>query len=166
MKKYTMSNKRHDNVRKQPAIKRHTIITLRIKVEVDNKVLLIACKISGSKKKKEGFTNTFHEVNVKPGGVWWFTMHGPDNMNFPNLILFKEVVRPERLVYEHGSGEDDDPNKFNVVIIFEDQGNKTKLTMRSVFPTVAIRDMVIREYGAIEGGNQTLDRLEQELVKM
>jgi uncharacterized protein YndB with AHSA1/START domain len=37
-----------------------------------------------------GFTNTFHEVNIKPGDVWRFTLHGPDN--FPNLILFKEVL--------------------------------------------------------------------------
>jgi hypothetical protein len=38
--------------------------------------------------------------------------------------------------------------------------------MRSIFATAAARDMVIREYRAIEGGNQTIDRLEQELAKM
>ena len=24
-----------------------------------------------------GFTNTFHEFDLKPGGVWRFVMHGP-----------------------------------------------------------------------------------------
>jgi uncharacterized protein YndB with AHSA1/START domain len=106
-----------------------------------------------------GFTNTFHEVNIKPGGVWRFTMHGPDGMDFPNLITFTEVVKPERLVYEHGSGEEGDPNKFNVVVTFEVLGDQTRLTMRSIFATAAARDYVIKEFGAIEGGNQTIDRL-------
>jgi uncharacterized protein YndB with AHSA1/START domain len=113
-----------------------------------------------------GFTNTFHEANIKPGGVWRFTMHGPDGMDFPNLITFTEVVKPECLVYEHGSGEEGDPNKFNVVVTFEELGDKTRLTMRSIFATAAARDYVVKEFGAIEGGNQTIDRLEQELTKM
>ncbi|MGZ3751565.1 MAG: SRPBCC domain-containing protein [Mucilaginibacter sp.] len=61
-----------------------------------------------------GFTNTFHEINIKPGGKWRFTMHGPDGINYANLITFSEVVIPERLAYEHGSGETNDPNKFNL----------------------------------------------------
>jgi uncharacterized protein YndB with AHSA1/START domain len=32
-----------------------------------------------------------------------------------------------------------------------------------VFPTAAARDLVVKEYGAIEGGKQTLDRLEEQL---
>ncbi|MDB5151339.1 MAG: ATPase [Mucilaginibacter sp.] len=93
-------------------------------------------------------------------------MHGPDGMDFPNLITFTQVVKPERLVYEHGSGEQSDPNKFNVVVTFEELGDKTRLTMRSTFATAAARDYVVKEFGAIEGGNQTIDRLEQELTKM
>lgn len=113
-----------------------------------------------------GFTNTFHEIDIRPGGVWRFIMHGPDGMDFPNLIRFTEVIEEERLEYEHGSGEEDDPNKFEVVVTFENAGNKTRLTMRSIFPSAEVRNMVVREYGAIEGGNQTIDRLEQELLKM
>ena len=25
-----------------------------------------------------GFTNTIHEMDVRPGGIWRFIMHGPD----------------------------------------------------------------------------------------
>ena len=107
-----------------------------------------------------GFTNTFHEVDIKPGGIWRFTMHGPNGMNFPNLIKFSEVIIPERLVYEHGSGEENDPNKFEVVVTFANEGNKTRLTMRSIFSSAAARDYVVKEHHAIEGGNQTLDKLE------
>jgi hypothetical protein len=38
--------------------------------------------------------------------------------------------------------------------------------MRSLFVSKEQRDMVVREYGAIEGGNQTLNRLGEHLAKM
>jgi hypothetical protein len=38
--------------------------------------------------------------------------------------------------------------------------------MRAVFPTPAERDRVVKEYGAIEGGKQTLERLAEHLVTM
>src|SRR5262245_36352617 len=33
-----------------------------------------------------GFTNTIHEMDVRPGGVWRFTMHGPAGVDYPNRI--------------------------------------------------------------------------------
>src|ERR1700733_12722757 len=46
----------------------------------------------------DGFTSTIHEYNLKPGGVWKMDMIGPDGATFPNYIVFKEVIRPEKLV--------------------------------------------------------------------
>jgi hypothetical protein len=43
-------------------------------------------------------------------------------------------------------------------------GEKTKLTMGSVFPTAKASDRVVKEYGAIEGGKQTLQRLADYLA--
>lgn len=108
-----------------------------------------------------GFTNTIHEMSVKPGGIWRFMMHGPNEMNFPNKIVYLEVIKPEKLVYEHG---DDNGKHFDVTVIFEARGNHTLLTMRSLFPTEADRDRVIKEVGAIEGGQQTVDRLQSYLA--
>ncbi|WP_372660853.1 SRPBCC domain-containing protein [Cohnella sp.] len=73
-----------------------------------------------------GFTNTIHEMDVKPVGVWRFIMHGPDGVDYPNKIVYEEVVKPERLVYAHGSDEENDPERFQVTITFDDQGNKTE----------------------------------------
>jgi uncharacterized protein YndB with AHSA1/START domain len=53
-----------------------------------------------------------------------------------------------------------------VTVTFANQGGKTRLTLRSVFPSAAERDKVVREYGAIEGGKQTLDRLAEHLAKL
>lgn len=113
-----------------------------------------------------GFTNTIHEMDVRPGGVWRLVMHGPDGTDYPNKIVYSEVVKPERLVYTHGSGEEADPGQFRVTVTFADRGGKTVLTMRSLFESAAARDKVVKEFHAIEGGNQTLDRLGAYLAKM
>ena len=111
----------------------------------------------------QGFTTTTQAMDVRPGGAWRYTMHGPDGVDYPNLIVYSEVARPERLAYVHGSGEDDDPHQFTTVVTFEDEGGQTRLTMRSIFASAAARDYVVREFHAIEGGNSTLDRLEEFL---
>jgi uncharacterized protein YndB with AHSA1/START domain len=46
-----------------------------------------------------GFTITIHEMDVRPGGIWNHTMHGPDGTDYPGQCVFIEVVKPERIVY-------------------------------------------------------------------
>jgi len=111
-----------------------------------------------------GFTTTTHEMAVRPGGVWRFIMHGPDGTDYPNKIVYTEVVPPERLAYTHGSDDGDESGQFQVTVTFTDQDGKTRLTMRSLFASAEERDKVVKEYGAIEGGNQTLDRLAEHLA--
>jgi uncharacterized protein YndB with AHSA1/START domain len=107
-----------------------------------------------------GFTNTIEEMDVRPGGVWRFVMHGPDGVDYPNEIVYREVVRPERLVYSHVSRP-----HFDVTVNFAElQGDQTKVTLRMVFESAELRDKVAEEFRALEGVNQTLDRLE-ELAK-
>jgi uncharacterized protein YndB with AHSA1/START domain len=114
-----------------------------------------------------GFTITTNKLEVKPGGEWNVTMHGPDGTDYPNRIIFSEVVKPERLVYTHDSGIEDDPQQFFVTITFEAvEENKTMLTMYSLFKTAAARDYVVKEHGAIEGGNQTVNRLAEHLATL
>jgi uncharacterized protein YndB with AHSA1/START domain len=92
-------------------------------------------------------------------------MHGPNGHDYKNKIIFHDIVKNERLTYTH-MGEDQDPNVFEVTVTFAPEGNNTKLTMQSVFPTAAERERVVREYGAIEGGKQTLERLAHHVTKM
>ena len=106
-----------------------------------------------------GFTTTTHQIEVKPGGVWRFIMHGPDGRDYHNLVVFTEVVKPERLVYRHAGEKGTEDVKFHVTVNFEPQGRKTLLTMRLVFATAAEREEVVTKYGALEGGQQTLARL-------
>ena len=113
-----------------------------------------------------GFTNTIHEMEVKPGGEWRFIMHGPDGRDYPNKIVFTEVIKPERLVYHHSGDVEDEPVSFHVTVTFENQGNKTLLTMRSVFESAAALERVVKEYGAREGMEQHVGRLEEYVTKV
>ena len=48
-----------------------------------------------------GFTNTFHRFELKPEGVWEFTMHGPDGDAFDNSCVFKRIEPPGYLEFDH-----------------------------------------------------------------
>jgi len=102
-------------------------------------------------------------MDVRPGGVWRFVMHGPDGVDYKNKIVYTEVVKPERLAYAHGFDDDGATEGFDAVVAFEDLGGKTKLTLRMVFRTAAQRRQMLDDYGALEGANQTVDRLAEHL---
>ncbi len=53
----------------------------------------------------DGCTTTIHEMDVRPGGTLRFDMHVPNVRDFPNYVVYTEVVRPERLVYDHSGDE-------------------------------------------------------------
>ncbi len=107
----------------------------------------------------KGFTNTFHEFDMQPGGTWRFVMHGPDGVNYQNKSVFVEIVKPERIVFEHVSGP-----QFQMTIALAEQGGKTRITWRMLFESAAECDKVKKL--AVEANEQNFDRLEAELAKM
>ena len=107
----------------------------------------------------KGFTNTIHELDARVGGRWRFDMRAPDGTIYDNRIVYLEMKPFERLVFDHGSDKDDDPNKFRVIVTFDEQSDKkTVLTLRQLHPSKAHRDAGIG-FGAVEFGYQTLDKL-------
>ena len=115
-----------------------------------------------------GFTTTTRRMDVKPGGQWRYVMHGPDGRDYENVITYLEVDAPRRLAYQHGGEKETEPVTFQVTVTFEEDGaarDRTRITMRSVFPSSKAREFVVREYNAIEGGKQTLERLGEHLAE-
>jgi len=110
-----------------------------------------------------GFTNTIHSMDVRPGGEWRFIMHGPNGMDYPNKVFYREVKEPERLLYDHG--EPGELSHFQVTVTFEEVEGKTKLTMQMLFPTAELRNAVVEKYGAVEGLKQNMDKLAEYLMK-
>ncbi len=103
-----------------------------------------------------GFTTTIYEMNVRPGGVWRFIMHGPDGTDYNNHVTYTEVVRPERLCYRHGGDHKD--NEFDVTVTFEEHDGGTRVTLSLVAASPEARQWMV-QYGAVEGGHHTLARL-------
>jgi len=105
-----------------------------------------------------GFTTTTRAFAFREGGAWDFVMHAPDGSDYPNWITWREITPPERIALIHGESAGD-PDAFESIITFVDHGETTEITMRTVFPTAALRDRAVDEYHAIELGGQTLDCL-------
>lgn len=107
----------------------------------------------------KGFRNTFHEFDFKPGTTWVYTMHGPDGIDYQNKSVFKEIVKPERIVFQHLKPM----HRFLVTATFEALGDKTKLTFHQLFDTVEECDRV--KGFIVEANEQNLDRLEAVISK-
>lgn len=113
-----------------------------------------------------GFSTTTHEFAMRAGGVWRFVMHGPDGTDYDNKIIFTEVVKPERLTYRHSGEGDNNDVTFDSEVTFVDRAGKTELTLRLVFATAEARNYVADKFGAVEGGRQTLERLDQYVATL
>jgi uncharacterized protein YndB with AHSA1/START domain len=106
-----------------------------------------------------GFTTTIHEFDLRPGGKWRLTLHGPNGADYRNEKSFIEVVQPERIVFDHL----DPVHGFRMTMLHEEQNGKTRLTWRMRF--------VLPEEGAklhdviAEANEQNFDRLEAHLAR-
>ena len=108
----------------------------------------------------DGFSLTTFAMDVRPGGVWRYVMHGPDGRDYQNRITYLEVAEPERLVYLHGGGEGElEPVNFRTTVTFAERDGKTHLTMQAIFPTAADRERVVRDFKADVGAEQHVANL-------
>lgn len=111
-----------------------------------------------------GFTTTTKHMDLKPGGNWIFTMHGPDGRDYPNKITYEEVIEHELMVYSHVDDDDTEDISFHVRVTFEDVDGKTRLQMHQRFPSEEELRRVVEQFGALEGARQTLARLDEYVL--
>jgi len=110
-----------------------------------------------------GFTITTHSKDLRVGGSWVYTMHGPDGVDYPNKTIYYEVEKYSRLVYDHG-GNDDRPPLFRVKVEFSEQKGKTKMEMTMSLPTAEAATET-KKFIKKASGNSTWDRLAEYLEK-
>lgn len=110
-----------------------------------------------------GFTITTHSKDLRPGGTWEYTMHGPDGVDYYNITQYLEVEKYSRLVYDHGGNEKENRAPlFRVTVTFQEVKNKTRMdmTMTLSSPEAAIEmEKFIRK----ASGYSTWDRLAEYL---
>ncbi len=106
----------------------------------------------------DGFTNTIHTFEFRPGGQWLLTMHGPDGTNYPNESRFVRVEPGRLMEIEHLNG-----HVFTLTISLEPQGEHTLVHWRQTFPT---SEHYNRIAAFVAGANQqNLQRLAAEVAR-
>lgn len=108
-----------------------------------------------------GFTLTTHSKDLRPGGIWHYTMHGPDGTDYPNKTLYHVVEKHARLVYDHG-GNDERAPLFRVTATFSEKKGRTTLEMTMALPTPEAAEET-RRFIRKAGGESTWDRLAEHL---
>lgn len=107
-----------------------------------------------------GFTNTFHTFDFTPGGMWDFTMHSPDGIDYHNKNRFTEILQNERIVFDHI----DPVHSFQVTAAFAMEENKTRFTFRMLFDS---QEEYQRVKSFVAAANEeNFDKLEKELLTM
>ena len=106
-----------------------------------------------------GFTSSIHELDLRPGGTWRLTMHGPDGAAYASESVFLEIVEPERIVFRHLSAE----HPYEMTICLQEQDGGTRVTWRMRHAT-ASECARVRPF-VVEGNEQNFDRLASELVR-
>ena len=108
-----------------------------------------------------GFTLTTHSKDLRVGGTWRYTMHGPDGTDYPNVTKYFEVEPYQKLVYDHGA-TDERPALFRVTVTFTETNGKTTMEMVSSLPSPeAAAEMA--KFIKRAGGHATWDRLAEHL---
>lgn len=108
----------------------------------------------------KGFTNTFEEFDLRPGGRWKFVMHAPEQGNFQNECEFVKIEKTIEIAWIRISKP-----LFNIVATFEKiSDDETKVVFRMVFQT-AEECAKLKPY-VVDKNEENFDRLEDELGKM
>ena len=105
----------------------------------------------------KGFTSTFHTFDLKVGGLWDFTMHGPDGKDYANTSVFRKVEAPALLEFDHLK----EMHFYKAITTFADVAGGTRIEWRMRFNTVEELQPI---RGFIAAANEeNLDRLERIL---
>lgn len=110
-----------------------------------------------------GYTITHHSKDFRPGGIWHYTMHGPDGVDYVNKTQYLEIEKYSHMVYDHG-GNDEKKPLFRVTVQFSDEGGKTRMHMIMALPTPEAAKET-KKFIKKANGNSTWDRFAEYLAE-
>ena len=111
-----------------------------------------------------GFTNPVCELDVRPGGAIRIDMRDSDGTVYPMTGTFREIVRPERLVFTAEALDQSGTVVLEVLntVIFEEKNGKTTLTLQARVTKVTGEGVSYLE-GMEAGWTQSLERLASQV---
>jgi uncharacterized protein YndB with AHSA1/START domain len=119
------------------------------------------------------FTTPRCDIDLRVGGRFLYCMRSPDGQDYWGTGVYREIVPPERIVVtdsfadEKGNvvpashyGMSDMPLEMLITVTFEDEGGKTKMTLRHAgMPEGENRE------GANAGWSESFDKLAEYLAQ-
>jgi uncharacterized protein YndB with AHSA1/START domain len=108
----------------------------------------------------DGFTNRIGTFDFRPGGTWRITMTASNGTEFHNVSTFREVIVPERIVFEHH----EPIHVYIMEIDFTEQADGTRLNWRMLFDATE-ENLELKKFIAA-ANEQNFDRLEDLLLQI
>lgn len=106
----------------------------------------------------DGYSVPVCEVDFRPGGKWRFvTRHPRGEAEFYGV--YREIVPPDRIVNTEIYAPFPDGESL-VTTVFSEENGKTRLTVTAEYPSIEIRDLVMKS-GMEAGAAASYDRLEE-----
>jgi len=110
-----------------------------------------------------GYSMPVCEVDLWVGGTYRFVWRGPDGAEMGVRGVYREVVRPERLVHTEKFDEAWYPGESLITTVLAEQGGKTTLTVTMRYESREARDAVLKS--PMESGvAQSYDKLAELLA--
>ena len=105
----------------------------------------------------ERLTTTVAKMDFKAGGAWRFVQKDKDGKEYGFHGTYEEIVAP-RLIAQTFEYEGRPGEVLNTVTTFESAGGGTRITVKTLFPSAADRDAMLKE-GMKEGQDESMERL-------
>ena len=101
------------------------------------------------------------EIDFRPGGAWRVVHRGPDGGEYGFRGEYREIVRPERIVWTFEF--EGMPGHVSVeTMTLEEHDGKTTFTATSVYDSVEDRNGMLQS-GMESGAVETMERLDEYL---
>ena len=106
----------------------------------------------------DGYSVPVCEVDLRPGGAWRFVNRHPHGeAGFHGV--YREITPPDRVVFTEIYDPFPDAESVVTAVLTEEAG-KTRLTVTCLYPSVDVRDTVLKT-GMANGAALSYDRLEE-----
>jgi uncharacterized protein YndB with AHSA1/START domain len=99
------------------------------------------------------------EIDLRVGGAYRFVWRNPDGAEMAMTGIYREIVRPERIVNTQRFDTPWLPGEFTLTTTLAESGGRTTFTSTTLFDSRETRDMMLKS-GMESGASASYDRLE------
>jgi uncharacterized protein YndB with AHSA1/START domain len=116
-----------------------------------------------------GWTLDVCEIDLRQGGAYRYLWRGPDGTEMGMRGVYREIVRPERIVATESFDEPWYPGEALDTTVLVEQGSKTTVTITVLYQSKEIRDAVLKspmERGVAESCDKLAELLASADARM